>query len=158
MDNPKTSRRDFCAHAISFVTVASLVESCGGSSPTSPGGGGSNAGTALPVINATGASGVVTINNVDGSALANTGSAAFIQSSDGRKFLVARTAQNSFSAVTAICTHEQCDVTRFNSGAYLCPCHGSQYSTGGAVQNGPATRALQSFATQFTNNVLTITA
>ena len=39
---------------------------------------------------------------------------------------------------------------------YVCPCHGSQYSTSGAVLNGPATQPLRQFATQFTNNVLTI--
>jgi Rieske Fe-S protein len=160
MDNQKTSRRDFCTQAISLVTIASLVEGCGGGdgSPTSPGGGGSTVGTALPIINATAGGGVVTINNVDGTALAGIPSAAFIQSSDQRKFLVARTAQNSFSAVTAICTHEGCDVNRINGSTYVCPCHGSQYSSSGAVQSGPATRNLQSFATQFTNNVLTITA
>src|SRR5689334_21757568 len=42
MDTPKTSRREFCAHAITFATVASLIEGCGGGSPTSPGGGGGN--------------------------------------------------------------------------------------------------------------------
>jgi len=30
MDNSSTTRRDFCAHAITFVTVASLIEGCGG--------------------------------------------------------------------------------------------------------------------------------
>ena len=128
MNDSKTSRREFCTHAISLVTVASLVEGCGGgSSPTSPGGGGAGTvGTPLPTMSATQSGGVVTINNVDTSPLANVGSAAFVQSSTGNKFLVARTAQNSFSAVTAICTHEQCDVTRFSSGTYVCPCHGSQ--------------------------------
>jgi Rieske Fe-S protein len=156
MEN-KTSRREFCAHAISFVTIASLIEGCGGGSPTSPGGGGSNA-TTLTMINASVSGRSVTLNIDAASPLASAGSAAFVQSSAG-KFLVARTGQDTFSALTAICTHEQCDVTTFSSSSnrFVCPCHGSQYSTSGSVQNGPATRPLQQFPTQFTNGVLTIT-
>jgi cytochrome b6-f complex iron-sulfur subunit len=156
MENQKPSRREFCVHAASFVTLASLVEGCGGGNgnPTNPGGG---AGTpALPTINATAASGSIRIENVGASALANVGSAALIQTSAGN-FLVVRTAQNSFNALTAVCTHEQCVVSGFSSGTFTCPCHGSQYSSGGAVTRGPATRALQTFSTAFTNDVLTIT-
>jgi cytochrome b6-f complex iron-sulfur subunit len=71
-------------------------------------------------------------------------------------FLVARIAQDSFNAMTAICTHEACTVTRFQSGTFQCPCHGSEYSTSGAVTKGPASSSLRRFNTQFANNVLTI--
>jgi cytochrome b6-f complex iron-sulfur subunit len=92
---------------------------------------------------------------VDGSSpLDATGSAALTQTSLGA-FLLARTGQDSFSALTAICTHQGCTVTGFSNNRFVCPCHGSQYTTGGTVANGPATRALQSFATQFANGVLT---
>jgi cytochrome b6-f complex iron-sulfur subunit len=60
-------------------------------------------------------------------------------------------------ALTAVCTHEQCTVTGFQNSQYVCPCHGSQYSTSGAVTMGPATRALQQFSTQFSTPTLTIT-
>ena len=156
MDNQKPSRREFCAHAVSLVTVASLVEGCGGgsNSPTNPGGG-SNV-PALPTINATASGGSIRVENVSASALANVGSAALVQTGSGN-FLVVRTGQESFNALTAICTHEQCVVTGFSSGTFTCPCHGSQYSSSGAVTRGPATRSLQQFGTTFTNNVLTIT-
>ena len=98
----------------------------------------------------------MTVSNVSGTALAGVGSAALVQAGSN-SILVTRTAQESFSALTAICTHEQCVVTGFQSNLFVCPCHGSQYNTSGAVQQGPATRPLQSFTTQFTNNVLTIT-
>ena len=155
MDNPKTSRREFCAHAISFVTVASLIEGCGGKGNPAGPGGGSNV-PALPTISGTSAGGTVTVSNVSGTSLASVGSAALVQAG-GSSFLVARTGQDSFNALTAICTHEQCIVTGFQSGVYVCPCHGSQYSTSGQVQQGPATQRLRQFTTQFTNNVLTIT-
>lgn len=157
MENEKPSRREFCAHAVSLVTITSLIEGCGGgsSNPTNPGGGGTNV-PALPTINATASGGSIRIENVSASALANVGSAALVQTGSG-SFLVARTAESSFSALTAVCTHEQCVVSGFSSGTFTCPCHGSQYSTSGAVTRGPATRSLQTFGTAFTNNVLTIT-
>jgi Rieske Fe-S protein len=157
MDNPKTSRREFCAHAISLVTVASLIEGCGKKgNPGAPGGGGGVNAPALPTVSGTSAGGTVTVSNVSGTALSSVGGAALVQAGSS-SFLVARTGENSFNAFTAICTHEQCIVTGFQSGSFVCPCHGSQYNTNGQVTTGPATQRLQQFTTQFTNNVLTIT-
>jgi cytochrome b6-f complex iron-sulfur subunit len=156
MDNSKTSRREFCAHAISLVTVASVIEGCGKkSNPAGPGGGGSNA-PSLTTVPGSAAGGTITVSNVSGTALASVGSAALVQAGSS-SFLVARTGENAFNAFTAVCTHEQCIVSGFQSGVFVCPCHGSQYNTSGQVQQGPATQRLQQFTTQFTNNVLTIT-
>jgi cytochrome b6-f complex iron-sulfur subunit len=157
MDNPQTTRRDFCASAISLVTVASLLEACGGGGSGNPGGpsGGGNV-PQLAIINATASGNTVTVNNVSGTALANQGSAALVQAGSN-SVLVTRTGQDAFTALTAVCTHEQCIVTGFQSSTFHCPCHGSQYNTSGGVVQGPATRALRQFPTQFTNNVLTIT-
>jgi cytochrome b6-f complex iron-sulfur subunit len=47
-------------------------------------------------------------------------------------------------------------VSEYQNQVYECPCHGSQYSTSGAVVRGPAAVPLRQFATSFTNNVLTI--
>jgi Rieske Fe-S protein len=102
------------------------------------------------------AGGTVTVSNVSGTSLSSVGGAALVQAGSS-SFLVARTGENSFNAFTAICTHEQCIVTGFQSGSFVCPCHGSQYNTNGQVTTGPATQRLQQFNTQFTNNVLTIT-
>ncbi len=81
--------------------------------------------------------------------------AALVQTASGN-FLVARTAQDSFTALTAVCTHEACTVTGFENQHYVCPCHGSQYTTSGAVVQGPAPSPLRQFATRFAGNVLTI--
>jgi cytochrome b6-f complex iron-sulfur subunit len=137
--------------------MASLIEGCGSKgNPGAPGGGGVPNVPALPTVSGASAGGTVTVSNVGGTALANVGSAALVQAGNN-SFLVARTGDNSFNAFTAICTHEQCIVTGFQSGAFVCPCHGSQYNTNGQVQQGPATQRLQQFTTLFTNNVLTIT-
>lgn len=158
MDNSKTSRREFCAHAISFVTVASLAEGCGGKgNPAGPSGGGGGGNTpALATVTGTVAGSTVTVSNVSGTSLASVGGAALVQAGNN-SILVTRTGDVSFNALTAICTHEQCTITGFQGGAFVCPCHGSTYTTSGQVQRGPATRALRQFTTAFTNNVLTIT-
>jgi Rieske Fe-S protein len=155
MDTPKTSRREFCAHAITFATMASLIEACGGGSPTSPSGGGNV--PQLSTVGGTANGNIVTVSNVTGTALANVGSAALVQAG-GNNILVLQAAQGSFKAFTAVCTHEQNIITGFqNNSTFVCPAHGSQFNTSGGVVQGPATRALREFSTQFTNNVLTIT-
>jgi nitrite reductase/ring-hydroxylating ferredoxin subunit len=148
MKSSNASRREFCAHALTFVTIGSLVESCGGS-PTSP----SSTAAALPVINTTVAGGTITLNIDASSPLAAVGNAALVQTSSGN-FLVARVGQDAFNVMTAICTHEACTVTRFESGVFQCPCHGSEYNTSGSVTKGPASRPLRQYTPQFANGVL----
>jgi Rieske Fe-S protein len=110
----------------------------------------------LPTISGSSAGGAVTLTVDASSPLASVGGAALVQSSSGF-FLVARTAADAFTALTATCTHEACTINGFSSPRYVCPCHGSQFDTSGRVANGPATTALRQFATRFANNVLTIT-
>ena len=151
---PKPTRREFCVqtcHAASLITLASMIEACGGST-TSP----SSSVPQLPTISAGIAGGAIAITVDASSPLATAGKAALVQTSGGN-FLVARTAQDSFTALTAVCTHEACTVTGFDNQIYVCPCHGSEYSTSGSVIKGPAPAALRQFATRFANNVLTIT-
>jgi Rieske Fe-S protein len=150
---PQT-RRDFCVQAcraVSLVTVATALPSCG--SPTSPSG---TDAPLMPTINASVGSRTVSVTVDAASPLASIGSAALVRSSLG-DFLVSRSGQDTFTALTAICTHEGCTVDRFATPVFVCPCHGSRYSTIGTVVMGPAPRALQQFTTGFTGNVLTFT-
>ena len=110
----------------------------------------------MSIVNGSASSGAVVVQIESASPLATVGGAAQVRSSGG-VFLVARTAQESFTALTATCTHEACTVTGFDSSAFICPCHGSRFNTSGRVLTGPATSSLRTFATQFSNNVLTIT-
>lgn len=102
------------------------------------------------------ASGAITLTIASGSPLATLGGATLLQTSSGL-FLVARTAQDAFTALTAICTHENCTITNFANQRYECPCHGSNFDLNGRVVTGPAVSALRQFQTRFANNVLTIT-
>lgn len=147
------TRREFCTQACqaaSLLAVGAVAAACGGS-PTSPS---SSSAPPLGSASATTAGRVVSVNIDSAPVLAGVGSAAIVQTSLGT-FLVARTAQDSFTALTATCTHEAYTITGFDSSRFVCPCHGSQFTTSGAVAKGPAARALQQYPTQFANGVLT---
>jgi Rieske Fe-S protein len=98
--------------------------------------------------------GAVTVTIDAASPLSAVGSAALVQTNGGN-FLVAHTAQSSFTAMTAICTHEACTITGFESQQFVCPCHGSRFNTNGVVVMGPAVSSLRQFPTEFSNSVLT---
>jgi cytochrome b6-f complex iron-sulfur subunit len=153
------TRRQFCVsacHAATAVALGSVLQSCGGGSSAGPGNGGGTAAPPLTVVNGAVAGGAVTVFVDGGSPLAPVGGAALVRSTLG-DFLVAHTAQDTFTALTAICTHEACTITGFRSPTYVCPCHGSQYSTAGQVLSGPATRSLRTFPAQLTGTTLAIT-
>ena len=150
------TRRTFCAHACQAATLVALgavLPACGGS-PTSPSG-----GTAPPLTQVTGtvSGGRVSVTINDTSPLTPIGGAALIRAS-GNNYLASRTGAATFVVLTAVCTHEQCTVEGFRNNQYVCPCHGSTYSTSGSVVVGPATRALTQFASTFTGNVLSFNA
>lgn len=50
-----------------------------------------------------------------------------------------------FYALTAICTHQGCDVSP-SAGGFRCPCHGATYDLNGANTGGPAMRPLEHYA------------
>ncbi len=147
-----STRRTFCAHACRAVTglaAGAVVASCGGSQS----GPSSVSAPAAPSVTATVSGRVVSIALDSATALGSVGAGAQVRTSLGL-FLVARTGQDSYSAMTALCTHERCDVTGFSGGRFICPCHGSTFTTSGAVVTGPAPRALQTFPTQVNGGVL----
>lgn len=154
----KIARREFCTQAGRGAAVAafggvlgSILQACGGSGGTT----GPSSFSRLPIINATVAAGSVALTIDAASPLAAVGSAALIQTPSG-DLLVAHTAQDSFTALSANCTHASCIVTGYANQTFVCPCHGSQFSTTGRVVSGPAPSSLAQFTTQFSNNVLTI--
>jgi nitrite reductase/ring-hydroxylating ferredoxin subunit len=153
------TRRKFCVGTCSTAALASLgtaLASCGGGSgsPTSPGGG--STFSSLPQVNGASATGSITVN-VAGTALARVGGLALVRSSAG-DVLVARTGDAAFTALTSICTHENCAITAFSGSAFVCTCHGSQFDAAGKVLVGPARTALRQYSTTFAGDILTITA
>jgi Rieske Fe-S protein len=148
------TRRGFCVHACqlaSLAAVGGVLQACGGSSPTSP----SVNAPSLPIINSSVINGAITLT-LDASSPLSAVGGTLVRASNN-ELLVSRTGQTAAVSLTAICTHEACTVTGFLDGKYVCPCHGSQYSTEGNVLTGPATRALRQFATTVSGSTLTIT-
>ena len=157
MSRDEQTRREFCTHACRAFSLAAaglatgaILPGCG-SSPSGPSG-----ASALPVVTAAETGGTLVLTIDSSSPLSTVGGAALIQSSVG-PVLVAQTAQNVFNAVTGICTHAACTITGYANQQYVCPCHGSQFTTSGQVVSGPAPAPLSRYVTAFSNNVLTIT-
>ena len=149
---PLATRREFCVRtcqAVSLLTFGTFAPGCGGSS-TSP-----SSAPSLPSVTGTLVNRTLTINVDATSPLAAVGGAATVTVSTGT-YLVARTAQAAVTTVTAVCTHEGCAVSGFANSLYVCPCHGSEFNTSGAVVQGPAISPLRQFPTTFADNVVTI--
>ena len=148
------TRREFCVRAVALAALGgalgTILEGC--SSPVSP----TNVAS-LPIVGGTRTGSGVTVTIDSSSPLATVGGAALVEASL-TNLLVARTAQNSFVALSATCTHQNCPITGFGSQMYVCPCHGSTFDLNGQVTGGPAPAALHQYATQFISGVLTISA
>ena len=57
------------------------------------------------------------------------------------KTIVRRHSDTEVAAISLVCTHLGCTVSRIETG-FLCPCHGSQYDSDGNVVGGPAPKTL----------------
>ena len=147
------TRREFCACCSKAAGALALgtVAGCGGS-PTSP----SSNAQPLASVSATVSGRTVTIQTA-GTSLAAAGGMAIAQTSIGT-FLVTRTSASAATVLTATCTHEGCTITGMSGSQFVCPCHGSTFSTSGSVVQGPANRSLQQFAAQAGDTTVTFTA
>lgn len=64
---------------------------------------------------------------------------------------------DKYIAVSKICTHQQCTVDYSQSNdQFVCPCHGSVFSTSGSVVNSPAEDPLKEYYTELSNQSLRI--
>jgi Rieske Fe-S protein len=143
----------FCARAVTLAVLSGagiLLDAC--SSPTGP----SNA-PPLPTVTGTRTASGITVTIDAASPIAAVGSAALVQTSSG-DLLVSHTSQNTYAAMTAICTHQTCTINGFQNQTFVCPCHGSTFDLNGHVLMGPAPASLRQYPTQFSNGVLTISA
>lgn len=71
--------------------------------------------------------------------------------------LAAGNTPSSFTAVQAACTHEGTTIN-YNSGQtkFICPNHGSTFSTAGAVTLGPATTDLKVYNIVINGTIMTV--
>jgi cytochrome b6-f complex iron-sulfur subunit len=69
------------------------------------------------------------------------------------KIFVFRDREKGFAVASAVCTHLGCTVGYFQSDQrFHCPCHGSVFAANGAVQHGPAPKALNWFEVTMTRD------
>jgi cytochrome b6-f complex iron-sulfur subunit len=67
-----------------------------------------------------------------------------------QKVIIARTLSDIFIAVASSCTHQGTTIDyRPNTNDFICPNHGSVFTSAGGVQVGPATSALVKYKTAF---------
>jgi len=155
----KITRREFFNKTIQGATIiavpsilGTIIESCStNSNPVSV------SSSNLQTIQATPKNNIISLNIDSSSPLSTAGNAVLLQYSSGN-LLVDRSNQNTFNALSAICTHQGCLITGYDSGNknFVCPCHGSTFNLTGQVVKGPAQRALPQYQTQFSNNQLSI--
>lgn len=94
----------------------------------------------------------IDLDNENFSALQDIGGFAYTGN-----IIIIHSGENSYLALSKICTHESCTVTYNHTNNSLpCPCHGSLFSTSGAVLNGPAQANLKVYSVKKEGNVLTI--
>lgn len=71
--------------------------------------------------------------------------------------IIARLSQNSFTAVSAGCTHQGTTIVyQPQQNQFFCPNHGSTFTTDGAVTQGPASKSLTKYNTSLTGTNLRI--
>jgi len=149
------TRREFCAGCGKAAALLALAASAAcGDSQTGPSGNTQS----LASVSSTVSGRTVTVPIGAGSALASTGAMAITQTSIG-SFLLARTSASSLTVLTAVCTHEQSTINLSDGGSnFVCPNHGSTFTSSGAVVKGPANRSLQQFPATISGDNATFTA
>ena len=156
----KISRREFfikSAGAIVVVSssglISSIVTSCSNNS-TGP----ANT-TPLSTIQGTVANNEIAVA-IASSPIENKSTRALVLYNNGSgAILVEHNSDDTYKALSGICTHQSCVVSGFddNSSRFVCPCHGSQFDLNGNVAQGPANRSLAEYNTRVENNSLIIT-
>lgn len=122
-----------------FAACAACMAACGKSS-SSPGVGGGSANFTVDLT--------VSLLTV-GSSLVQSGVIVVR--------LAAGNAPSSFSAVQVACTHEGTAIN-FNAAQnkFICPNHGSTFSTDGTVTLGPASSSLKKYTITINGNAMTV--
>ncbi len=73
--------------------------------------------------------------------------------------IVMRVSATEVAALSATCTHAGCEVGYYSpTMLVVCPCHGSEFTIGGAVVQGPAASPLAAYQATLdtTTNIITV--
>ncbi|WP_231943070.1 QcrA and Rieske domain-containing protein [Calothrix sp. NIES-3974] len=76
----------------------------------------------------------------------------------GAVLVIRKSKSQKLIAVNPICTHLRCIVDwEAEENIFLCPCHASEFTTEGKVQNEPATKLLSTYKTKIEKNTVMVT-
>jgi cytochrome b6-f complex iron-sulfur subunit len=89
--------------------------------------------------------------------LDKTGQILKIKSPLGALLVVGTSKSKSLIAVNPTCTHLGCTVAwEAKDKTFVCPCHGSEFTTNGSIKSGPATKPLPTYKTKIENNLVKV--
>lgn len=156
------SRREFFFKFAGTVAVIStsgflstVISSCSGSSPSGP-----DPVTQLNIIQGTVSNNEINVSLGASSPIANKGTRAVVEyANGGGAILVEHNSDDTYRAISGICTHQGCIVSDYDgtNNVFVCPCHGSRFDLNGNVVQGPAPRKLNEYNTRVENSSLIIT-
>jgi len=155
----KITRREFFIKSAGAVVVvsssgilSSILTSCS-DNPTDP-----TNGTPLTTIQGTVVNNEISIA-IASSPIENKNTRALVKYNNGNgSILVEHNSDDTYKALSGICTHQNCVVSEFDgsNNVFICPCHGSQFDLNGNVKQGPATTKLSNYSTRVENGSLII--
>lgn len=158
----KTTRREFLFKSAGTLVVISssglvstILSSCSGSGPSGP-----DTSTTLSIIQGTVSNNEISVSLAASSPIAEKNTRALVEYSNASgAVLVEHNSDDTFRALSGVCTHQGCFVTYFDStkNIFICPCHGSRFDLNGSVVQGPAPSKLAEYTTRVENNSLIIT-
>jgi Rieske Fe-S protein len=126
---------------------ASFLTGCGGQ--TAPAAGGNpSAGLTLD------------LTKPENQALASVGGTLALAANnlDAQGLLLYRSSDTTVLVFSRKCTHMGCTIGEFQGAVSTCPCHGSQFDTGGKVVRGPAQNPLRQYTATVSGTTVTISA
>lgn len=71
-------------------------------------------------------------------------------------YIVTQPTAGDFKAFSSSCTHEGATLSAITDGQMICPRHGSRFSLEGAVEQGPASRPLETKTVKVSGKSLTV--
>ena len=159
----KISRRQFFFKSAGTLAVIStsglfstIVNSCGGNSgPSAP----SSVAT-MNIIQGSVSNNEIAVSLGASSPIAVKNTRAVVEyNNGGGAILVEHNSDDTYRAISGICTHQGCIVTDYDgsSNVFVCPCHGSRFDQSGNVVQGPAGSKLRQYTTRIENTSLIIT-